>query len=95
MQKFINTGVREGGFSSEEIASLLDMLQTLNEVLGIMNFALWDEDEAPEEIQHKLEQRKQAKENKDFDMADRLRQEIEDAGYTVIDDRSGSRVEKR
>jgi cysteinyl-tRNA synthetase len=48
----------------------------------------------PKELQEKLEQRNKAKADKDFDTADRLRNEIQESGYKIVDAREGSRVEK-
>ena len=42
------------------------------------------------EILDLIEQRKQAKKNKDFAEADRIRQYLADKGVTLIDDRSGT-----
>jgi cysteinyl-tRNA synthetase len=36
--KFVNTGIADGTFSVEEEMALMDMFETFNEVLGIIDF---------------------------------------------------------
>ncbi len=94
-QKFVNQNLREWNFSKEEVESVTQVFKTFNEVLAIVDFSILEgSEEIPQDILDKLEQRKQAKKDKDFELADRLRWEIEQAGYKVIDDRNWSRVEK-
>ena len=54
----------------------------------------WENINIPDEIILKLEDRNKAKKEKDFELADKLRLEIEKSWYKVIDDRSWTRVEK-
>ena len=42
-----------------------------------------------------IEKRKEAKENKDFELADQLRSEIEDLGYVLEDTKEGTKVYKK
>ena len=51
------------------------MFQTFEQVLAIFRFD-FEQAEAPTEIQEKLNARDQAKIDKDFDTADKLRDEI-------------------
>ncbi len=50
--------------------------------------------ELPEEIQKMIEERKIARENKDWAKSDDLREKIEQAGYSVKDTKEGMTVEK-
>jgi cysteinyl-tRNA synthetase len=75
--KFVNTGIRNKEFSKTELQSLLDMFMTFNEVLAIVDFEILKEnDEVPEEILKKFEERNQAKKSKDFEKADKIREEL-------------------
>jgi len=95
LNKFTNTSIREENLSLEEFKSLLDLYKTFNEVLAIMDFDILEEkNEIPESILNKLEQRNKAKSEKNFDLADNLRDELLVEGYKIIDSRDGSRVEK-
>ena len=95
-QKFINTGISDGAFSKEEILSIIDMLKSMNEVFAFIDLDLleWNTEEIPEELLEKLEARNTAKAEKNYELADTLRDEIAAAGYKIVDDRSGTRIEK-
>jgi len=95
-QKFINTWISDEAFSKEEIESIIDMLVSMNEVFAFINLDLleWAAEEIPTELLEKLDARNKAKSEKDYDLADKLRDEITEAGYKIIDDRSSSRIEK-
>lgn len=95
-QKYVNAWVAEKKFATEELESILDMYEQLDSVFAIIN---WDvieaeDEEVPSEIQELLEKRNSAKAEKDFDIADKLRDELLDLGWKIIDSREGSRVEK-
>ena len=95
LNKFTNTHIRDKTLSLEELESLLDFYKTINEVLAIMDFDLSAEsDEIPEDILEKLELRNKAKLEKDFTLADSLRDELTGLWYKIVDTRDGSRVEK-
>ncbi len=95
-QKFIKSNLKKNNLSKEEINSIIDMLKTFNEVLWIIDNSLFKNklDKIPKSILKKLEDRNNAKKQKDFKLADKLRDELEQSWYRVIDDRQGSRVEK-
>ena len=92
--KYVNTWVSENAFSSEEKNSILDVFRTYNQVLWILDFSILEEILVPTEVLDKLELRNKAKEEKDFEWADRLRDEIQSMWYKIVDGRDGSRVEK-
>ena len=48
----------------------------------------------PEEIQKLIEERKIARQNKNWELSDQLRKEIEEKGYTIQDTKEGMTVEK-
>jgi cysteinyl-tRNA synthetase len=50
--------------------------------------------DAPPELQALLEQRKAAKQKKDWALADRLRDQIAAAGWKIVDGPTGARLEK-
>jgi cysteinyl-tRNA synthetase len=52
------------------------MLETFNEVLGIIDFDVLKEEEIPSDILEKFEQRNKAKQEKNFELADKLRDEL-------------------
>ncbi|MDQ5883485.1 MAG: cysteinyl-tRNA synthetase [Patescibacteria group bacterium] len=74
---------------SDKKATLLDF----DRVLGL-GMKTWKKDEIPEEVNRLLEERKKAKENKNFEASDKLRKIIEDLGYDVKDTPSGTEIIK-
>ncbi len=94
-QKFIGLQVHSGELTSGELQSAIDMYQTFNEVLGILDMKLFTQtQDIPPHIQDKFESRNTAKQEKNFELADSLRQEIESEWYQIHDTRNGSHLEK-
>ncbi len=91
---FVNTQIDSGELCIAEAQSLLEMLKTFDSVLSILDFSVLEIEEIPENILEKFEARNAAKKAKDFTLADKLRDELLEAWYKIIDDRSGSRVER-
>jgi len=91
---FINKELDEKKVSLEELKSIEDFFKTFNEVLGIIDFSLLKEEKIPKEIMEKLEHRNKAKKEKDFILADALRDEISALWYTIVDSREGIQLEK-
>ncbi len=94
--KYVNAGIAEKKLSKEELESVIDMYEQLDEVFWIIDWSVLEEkeDEIPEEISKLFEQRNIAKSEKNFETADTLRDELLEKGYKIIDSREGSRVEK-
>lgn len=90
---FVNKELQN--ISLEEYNAVIDMFKTFDEVFWIIDFTDNTDIEIPENILEKLNQRNEAKKNKDFALADKIRDEIDALGYKIVDDRSGSRVEKK
>jgi cysteinyl-tRNA synthetase len=72
----------------------LSLLYHFDEVLGL-GIKTWQADLIPQEILELVEQRTNARKNKDFKEADRIRDQITDLGYTVEDYADGAKVKKR
>ena len=51
-------------------------------------------EEIPEEIQELLRERKQARQQKDWELSDILRDKIKEKGYIVKDTKEGMNIEK-
>lgn len=86
--------VAKSSIKSPKIAKLL---LEFDEVLSldIDKVDVKKEESIPEEVQKMLEERKIARENKDFATSDRIRDELKEMGYQVIDSKAdGQKVEK-
>jgi len=93
--KFTNTGIADATFSLEEEMAIMDMFETFNEVLGIIDFSVVKLDEQIDvDMKNLLNDRNQAKLNKDFELADKIRDDLLEAGYKIIDGREGSVLER-
>ncbi|MCH8520267.1 MAG: class I tRNA ligase family protein [Nanoarchaeota archaeon] len=72
--------------SKEDKNYVFEFFNTINKVLGILeNLNL--EDKIPKEIYELAIKRKEAKENKNFDLADELREQIQERGFEIKDDK--------
>lgn len=94
-QSYINSGIDDALFSSEEAKSLVDLLKSWNEVIAILDLSLLEStDSTPAEIQILLDERALAKSVKDYARGDEIRDMITKMGYRIIDEKDGARVEK-
>ncbi|MBR6009643.1 MAG: cysteine--tRNA ligase [Clostridia bacterium] len=69
----------------------VDTLKRMTDVLGLLSK---EADIAPEAVKQLVEARTQAKKNKDFALADSLRQQVLDLGYVIEDTPSGAKIKK-
>ena len=86
--------------SAEKSKKYAELLLKFDEVLGLdlLNSKKYLDKaqklELPEEILELLEQRKQARENKDWALSDQIRDILKEKGYSVKDTKEGMSVEK-
>ena len=95
-QTYINTGIDDEMFSLEEVRSMIDLMRSWDEVIAIFDFAILNQIERiPNEITVLLIDRNEAKIKKNYKEADRIRDELDRLGYRIIDEKHGSRVERK
>ena len=87
LAKFMNSNVTEK--SSKEFAQ--KVIDEFNELTSVLNIVNKDqkEDILDEEIEKLIEQRTEAKKNKNFQLADEIRQQLLDKGIVLEDTRQG------
>ena len=75
---------------------LADLLLDFDRVLGVDIQKVSDNKklELPDEIKSLMEQRKQARENKDWALSDKIRDELKEKGYIVKDTKEGMQIER-
>jgi cysteinyl-tRNA synthetase len=78
--------------SKHDAEAVLEFLHRVNDVIGVMEFS--QQDDIPTELQHALEQRIQARKDKNWALADQLRDLISSRGYVIEDTASGARLKK-
>lgn len=87
----INTALLDESTSKESLEVLKKIFDELTDVLGIL---YEKEEEIPEEILKLAQERKQARKNKDFALADSIRDQITAKGYVVEETRQGVNIRK-
>ena len=71
-----------------------ELLKEFDEVLGL-DIDKEEKQEIPEEIMKLLEERKIARENKDWQKSDEIRDKIDSFGYIVKDTKDGMEILKK
>ena len=95
-QTMIHSELDSDEASIDEAIAMMDALKTFEQILWILNFDILNEtSDIPPEIKQKFIERNTAKQDKDFATADRLRDELFDEWYQIIDEKSWSRIEKK
>ena len=90
---YTNTQIDSWDLCLAEAQSLLEMFKTFDSVLSVLDFEVLKSEEIPNDILAKFKARNDAKKAKDFTLADKIRDELLENWYKIIDDRSWSRVE--
>jgi cysteinyl-tRNA synthetase len=87
----LNTAGAEGEILEEDRSAALSVMEKMNEVL-----VLWrpPRDNPDEKIRQLIEERNQARKNRNFALADRIREQILEMGYIIEDTKDGVRWKK-
>lgn len=86
LAKFVNSNVNEN--STKEFAK--KVLDEFNELTGVLNVVnKKNEDMLDEEVEKLIQQRTEAKKNRDFKLADEIRDELLEKGIVLEDTRQG------
>jgi len=72
----------------------VELLKSFDKVFAVDLFKDEEAVDIPNEILDLVEQRKEAKKNKDFELADKIRNDILEKGYEILDTREGTTVKK-
>lgn len=88
----INILVTNDQLPAGDAIEVLYVLQEFNRVLGVLNFD--QEEHAPPYLEEMLLKREEARKNKEWKLADQLRNEIHAAGYLIEDTSSGARLKR-
>ncbi|NIR16860.1 MAG: cysteine--tRNA ligase, partial [Desulfobacterales bacterium] len=82
----INRIMDQKGLSPGDKQKVEDVLKGINSVLGVMDLQLPEPDE---QVQDLIKKRDAARRDKDWESADRIRQELGEMGIELIDTREG------
>lgn len=93
---FLNSKLDSQNITRKEIEASIDFLKSFNQVLSIIDFSYFEKEEEkiPDNVLWLFEARNQSKKDKNFELADKYRDELTSLWYKIIDDRSGSHLEK-
>lgn len=89
----INILVAQETLGPGDALEVLYVLEQFNRVLGVLNFE--PEERTPLFLQEMLEKREQARKDKNWALADQMRNEIHAAGYVIEDTAQGARLKKK
>ncbi|MGN0677837.1 MAG: cysteine--tRNA ligase [Ruminococcus sp.] len=89
----LNTMSADNSVSKQQLQAGADLFDELTDVLGIMYNRKKDE-EIPAEILELAEQRKNARKDKNFALADEIRDKITALGYSIKETRQGTEIKK-
>ena len=88
LAKFMNTNVSDKS-SKEFVQMNLDMFNELTGVLNIAKKATDVDDKLSQKVEEMIAKRAQAKKDKDFALADQIRDELTAMGIAIEDTRQG------
>jgi cysteinyl-tRNA synthetase len=89
----VNVLCDEGKIGIPEAERVLDLMRKMNEVLGVLSFEA-NEETIPDALQEAFKKRLEAREQKNWKLADELRNFIYEQGYIIEDTPSGARLKK-
>ena len=87
----INTAIADSETTKGSLEAFKNVFDALTDTLGIF---FEKQEEIPQEIIDLVEKRKQARKDKDFALADKIRDEITAKGYIVEETRQGTNIKK-
>jgi len=90
----LNRLLSDGKISKEEANKCIEFLRRIDSVLGVMN---WEDEnsELPSDILTMIREREEARRRKDYALADRIRDELEEKGILLIDTKEGVKWKKK
>jgi cysteinyl-tRNA synthetase len=92
--RFISVVNKVNDLSQEQIAAILAVWKKINSVLGLKLDLTEKETSIPTEITALVEERDVARDNKDFALSDKLRDEVTAKGYSIEDTSAGVAIKK-
>ena len=87
-----NRLMNDGELDQDQVQQILDFMRQVNEILDVVDF---EDDQSDAQIEQLIDERNQARQQKDFERADALRGQLESLGVHVTDSTSGTRWKKQ
>lgn len=89
---YVNTALDNEKLSKSNLEVIIEKFKELNSVLG---FLIMQKSEIPEEVTKLADQRLDAKLNKNYELADSLRDQILELGFEIKDVKGGYEIKKK
>jgi len=97
--KEVNVAIEEKRIGEGDRQRILDTLRAVDGVLGVLDPADWPEGKAEEddsaEIERLIQERNEARKNRDFKTSDRVRDELAARGIVLEDTPQGTRWKRK
>lgn len=96
-----NTAIDQGNFLQGNVSGLLDSLDQWNRIFDVLppsgesHHASGEAGLASADIDRKIEERRQARRDRNFQLADQIRDELSAAGITIEDTKEGARWRRK
>ena len=89
MVRKVNILISKEKVYKQEAEEIISLLQFVDKILGV--FPSEKEKELPAKIQEKIEEREKARQDKNYKLADRIRDELLKEGFILEDTKNGVR----
>ncbi|MEA2007009.1 MAG: cysteine--tRNA ligase [Patescibacteria group bacterium] len=89
----VNKDVADGKFNKEKATEVLNFWKEINKILGLRIKS--NKKMLPENVEEMLASREAARKENDFEKADRLRDKIDELGFTVEDTSEGQKARRK
>ena len=97
--KEVNVAIEEGRIGAGDRQRILDALASVDGVLGVLDASQWPEGQGGEddaaEIERLIQERNDARKNRDFAASDRIRDELAARGIVLEDTPQGTRWKRK
>lgn len=94
LAKFMNTNIKDTS-SKEFIGLNIDLFNELTGVLNIANKSVEENDDLARTVEEMIAKRAEAKKNKDFALADKIREELLEMSIVIEDTRQGVKWKRK
>ena len=88
----VNERLQESGISGGDRANIEALLTKLDGIIGVLE--LGQEDEMPAEVRELIDKRQEARESKNWKLADEIRDQLKEHGIVVEDTKDGVRIKR-